>query len=196
MTRLLTALFAAALALAVLAPAPVSASSQIMCQGDVSGASTGSRVVVNTSSTAATQPSYTLNSQGCALIAQADVGFFLSIGFTQPGPLVSSIFTTGVLTGTTAVQMPSLPPSAYIREIIVQNTTANAVTGGVDIGTTSGGADVVSALTCAATCLTFVADSALLKRVFSLTAQQALFVLGHTAGNSANLTITVVYGYF
>lgn len=195
MKRFLSA-FAAVAALLALASAPALANSQIMCQGDVSGASTGSRVIVNTSSTAATQPSYTLSSSGCALIAQADVGFFQSLGFTQPG-LQSIIFTTGVLTGTTAVQItPSLPAGAYIRDIFVDNSTANAVTGGIDIGKTSGAADIVSALTCAANCLTFVADSALLLRVFSKTAQQAMFVVGHTAGNSANLNLTIVYGFF
>jgi len=191
------ALFAAAALLGLLAaPHEASASAMLLCQGDVSGASTGSRVVVNTSSTASPQPSYTLNSGGCALVQLADIGFFLSQGFNQPGGLQSIVFATGVLTGTTAVQLPSLPAGAYIRDFIVQNTTANAVTGGLDIGTTSGGADVVSALTCAASCLTFVADSALLKRVFSATAPQALFIVGHTAGNSANISITIVYGYF
>lgn len=190
-------LFAGTLALLQLPSKPAQANSIIMCQGDVSGASTGSRVVVNTSSTATPQPSYTLNSYGCAVIAQADVGFFTAQGFQQPGPLTSIVFTTGVLTGTTSVQItPSLPASTYIRDIYVDNSTANAVTGGIDIGTTAGAADVVSALTCAANCLTFVADSAVLKRVFSKTAAQALFILGHTAGNSANLNVTITYGYF
>lgn len=176
---------------------PARANQIVMCQGDVSGASTGSRVIVNTSSTTSPQPSYVLNSSGCATIAQADVGFFASLGFQQPGPISSIVFTTGVLTGTTAVQItPSLPIGAYIRDIFVDNSTANAVTGGVNIGTTSGAADVVSALTCAANCLTFVADSAVLKRVFSKTAQQALFAVAQTAGNSANLNITVTYGFF
>jgi hypothetical protein len=184
-----------ALAAALLASAPAFAASQVMCSPEQSSGAQQRRVVV-TSSTAATQPVYVLNGQGCAVIAQADVGFFLAQGYTQGSPFANMLFTTGVLTGTTAVQMPSLPAGTYIREILVDNSTANAVTGGIDIGTTSGGADVVSALTCAANCLTFVADSGLLKRIFSKTATQSLFVVGHTSGNSANLNLTVVYGYF
>lgn len=197
MKRFLSA-FAAVSALLALGASPALAASEVMCQGDVSGASTGSRTIVVTSSTASPQPTYTLSSGGCAVIAQADIGFFLSLGFTQPG-LQSIVFTTGVLVGNTGagiVQMPSLPASAYIRDIFIENTTTNAVTGGIDIGKTSGAADVVSAKTCAASCLTFVADSALLLRVFSKTAQQTLFILGHTDGNSANLNVTLVYGYF
>lgn len=194
--RLSILIAAATLGLLAFAPSqPAQAASQVMCAPHAT-ATSGPRRVVNTSSTAATQPSYSLNAAGCAVIAQADVGFFLSQGYT-PGPLLNSvIFTTGVLTGTTSVQGPTLPPGTFIRDIIVDNTTANAVTGGIDIGKTSGAADVVSALTCAANCLTFVADSALLLRVFSKTAGQAIFITGHTAGNSANLTLTFVYGYF
>jgi hypothetical protein len=192
----LTKIALAALALLSFA-APANAASIWMCQGDVSGATTGTRTIGGTLSPVPSGSIYVLNGQGCALVAQGDVGYFQSQGFTQGSPYAVAAFTTGVLTGTTAVQfLPSLPAGAIIRDIVVSNTTANAVTGGIDIGTTSGGADIVSALTCAASCLTFVADSALLKRVFSLTAQQAIFVVGHTSGNSANLTITISYQYF
>lgn len=181
----------AALAALALASGHAQAATQVLCSPEQSSGAQA-RTVTNP----VTTTSYSLNGQGCALIAQADVGYFQSQGFTPGSAHQSFLFTSGVLTGTTAVQMPSLPANAFIREIIVNNTTANAVTGGIDIGTTSGAADVVSALTCGANCLTFVADAALLKRVFSTTAQQALFVVGHTAGNSANLNITVVFGFF
>lgn len=101
-----------------------------------------------------------------------------------------------MLTGTTAVQVGTLPPSTYIQHIIVNNTTANAVTGGIAFGSTSGGTDIVTALTCGANCLAFTLDSALSKRVFSTTAQQPIYAAAVTAWNSANVTITVVYGYF
>jgi hypothetical protein len=198
MKRFLTLFAAAALALAVLLPTQqvFAAGGQIMCQGDVSGASTGSRTVVNTSSTASPQPSYTLNSGGCAYIALADIGFFQSLGYTQPGSLQSIVYNTGVQTGTTDIVVATLPANAYIREIIVSNSVAAAVTGGISFGTTANGTDIVTALTCGASCLTFVADSALSKRVFSLTAQQAIHAAAVTAWNSTNVTITIVYGLF
>jgi hypothetical protein len=193
MIRLLRLALAAPLALTLLAPVtPADAASAVMCRPAAVGAAPGpGRWVAAASGTA-----YQLDNQGCAVIAQADMGDAAASGLTQSSALRSFVFTTGVLTGTTSIALPSLPASAYIREIIVDNSTANAVTGGIDIGTTAGAADVVSALTCGANCLTFVGDVALLKRVFSKTAQQALFILGHTAGNSANLNVTIVFGYF
>lgn len=139
---------------------------------------------------------YSTNSRGCALIASSDLGDLQAAGYLPNGELQSMVVSTGVLTTTTSVQVASLPASAYIREIIVDNTTANAVTGGIDIGKTSGAADIVSAKACAANCLTTVVDSAILLHVFSKTAQQAIWVTGHTDGNSANLNLTIIYGYF
>lgn len=140
---------------------------------------------------------YTLNGQGCTVAKQADVGYFISQGFTPGPPFGANIlYTTGVLTGTTAVQIGTLPASTYIQHIIVSNSTANAVTSGIAFGTTSGGADIVTALTCAANCLAFTLDSALSKRVFSTTATQPIWAAAVGAWNSANVTITVVYGYF
>lgn len=192
--HLLTAFAFAAFIVAIL-PMQAQAASQVLCAPAQAGQGSAAQRVTNPNTTTA----YQLDNHGCAVIVQADVGYFVSQGYVS-GPLMRSLTAvTGVLVGNTGagiVQLPSLPASAFIREIIVQNTTANAVTGGVDIGTTSGAADVISALTCGANCLTFVADAALLKRVFSTTAQQALFVLGKTAGNSSNLTITIIYGYF
>lgn len=143
--------------------------------------------------------SYVLNNKGCALIsiANSDAAYFQSQGYTQGPNLFSVTFVSGVMTSTTSVAItPPIPANAAIRDIYISNTTANAVTGGIDIGTTSGGNDVVSAKTCAANCLAFVADAALLKRVFSLTAAQGLFITGHTDANSANLTLTITYSYF
>jgi hypothetical protein len=140
---------------------------------------------------------YTLNGQGCAIFAQGDVAFFISQGFTPGPPFAANIlFTTGVWAGTTSFQIGALPPSTYIEHIIMQETAGNAVTGGVKVGTTSGGADVVAALTVGASSLSFTTDAALLKRVFSTTAVQPLFVTPATAGNSANVTVTVVLGYY
>lgn len=39
-----------------------------------------------------------------------------------------------------------IPANTYVQQIIVHNKTANAVLGGVKIGTTDGGVDVLAAL--------------------------------------------------
>jgi hypothetical protein len=140
---------------------------------------------------------YTLNGQGCTIAKQQDVGWFLSQGFSPGPPFGANIlYTTGVLTGTTSVQIGTLPASTYVQHIIVNNLTANAVTGGIAFGTTANGTDIDATLACGANCLAFAADSALVKRVASVTAQTPIFASAVTAWNSANVTITVVYGYF
>lgn len=188
-------LFLAAALVVLAAPlTPAHANGVMLCSPDVGPR--GARQVTNPGTSGGT---YSLNGAGCAYISEAnsDAAYFRAQGFVPGNNLFSTVQVTGVLTGTTSVQLPfSLPANAMLRDIIVQNTTTNAVTGGIDIGKTTGAADIVSALTCAASCLTFVADAAVLLRVFSTTVQQAIFVTGHTAGNSANLTITITYSYF
>jgi hypothetical protein len=140
---------------------------------------------------------YTLNGQGCTIAKQQDVGWFLSQGFSPGPPFGANIlYTTGVLTGTTSVQIGTLPASTYVQHIIVNNLTANAITGGIAFGSTANGTDLDATLACGANCLAFALDSALTKRVFSVTAQTPIFASAVTAWNNANVTITVVYGYF
>lgn len=168
---------------------PADASSIRVCSSIPAGAAPGpAQVKAPTSGNL-----YSTNSRGCVLIPASDLGDFNSMGYIPNGELQSL-----VVTGITAQNFSSiiLPASAYIREIIVQNTTANAVTGGIKVGTTAGGTDVVTALTCGASCLTFVADSALSKRVFSATATQALSIDAVTGWNSASVNVTVIYGFF
>ena len=108
---------------------PAHAAQAYMCQGDVSGASTGARQIGGVNSQVPSQTLYTLNSNACALIQQADIGYFAALGFspgTSQGPPI--IVTTGVLTGTTDFVVGVLPAGAYIQSITVVNSTANAVT--------------------------------------------------------------------
>jgi hypothetical protein len=186
------ALTALALAAALSFLAPADASSIRVCAPISAGAAPGPAQVK-----AATSGNlYSTNNRGCVLIPSSDLGDFQSMGYSPNGELQSMVVSTGVLTTTGSVQVASLPASAFIQDIIIDNTTANAVTGGIDIGKTTGAADIVSAKVCAANCLTTVLDSAILLRVFSKTAAQPIWVTGHTDGNSANLTLTIIYGFF
>lgn len=178
------------------APQQAQAASTVMCAANAVAA-TIARTIGGPGSAMPSGTLYTLNGQGCTVVLQADVGYFLSQGFSAGPPFGPNLlFTTGVATGTTSFQVGTLPPSTYIQHVIISNSTANAVTGGISIGSTSGGTDVVAAQACAANCLVFVTDATLLKRVFSTTASQPIFASGVTAWNNANVTITVVYGYF
>lgn len=191
----LFALAVAALA-ALYQPAPVHAAGAYMCAPESAGTAPGPRRVVNTSSTAATQPSYSLNGAGCAFIAQADVGFFQSQGFTfgLDGGVI--IYTTGVATSTTNFAIGRLPANAYIATVIYDNAVAAAVTGGITLGTTAGGTDIATATTCGAGCLAQATDAQLVKRAWSKTAQTTINMAAATDWNSANVTVTVIWRYF
>jgi hypothetical protein len=184
-------LLVGAVAVASLLSAPAFAATQMLCAPDPSGAAVGPKRIVNTASTASPQPSYTLNSQGCAVIAQADIGFFLSQGFTAGSSEAQLLFTTGVATGTTDFVIGNVPAGYMITEIVFSNSVAAAVTGGISIGTTANGTDVVAAQAVGSLGLTFTTDALTLKRVFSTTVATPLHAAAVTAWNSANVTITV-----
>lgn len=190
----LAAVIAAALGAAA---APAFAANVYMCQGDVSGAATGSRTIGGTNSQVPSGAIYVLNGGGCALIAQADVGYFQSQGYAQNSSEQTILYTTGVVTLTADVVIGTLPAGAYLRQVVVVNSTANAVTGNISIGSTANGTDIVASLVCAANC---VADApgttTIAKSVFSTTAATSLHAAAITAWNSANITFTIVYAYF
>lgn len=193
MIRTLLKVFSAALFSAVLlasAMPSANAAAQFMCT------SPGSRQVGGSGSQVPSGTLYTLNGRGCALIAQADIGYFASQGYT-PGPSGGSfIFTTGVATGTTDFVIGSVPAGAAISKIIYSNAVAAAVTGGISVGTTANGTDVVAAQAVGSSALTFTTDALTLKRVFSLTTPTPLHAAAVTAWNSTNVTITVTWEYF
>lgn len=188
-------LIAAALATFALAM-PAQAAVQMLCSPDVAGGVQGPRRVTNTASTASPQPSYQLNSAGCALIAQTDIGFFQSLGYSAGVSEGTIIFTTGIATGTTDFVIGSLPANMYITEIVYSNAVAAAVTGGVSIGTTANGVDVVAAQAVGSSALTFTPNASILKQPFSLTAPTPLHAAAVTAWNSTNVTITVKFAAF
>lgn len=91
--------------------------------------------------------------------------------------------------GATAAGTLALPAGATILQIVVKNNTANAITGGLKIGSTVGGVDVVAALTVAGS---VIAPPATMLVAAFLTAQ-TLYFDAVVAWNSANVDITVIY---
>lgn len=83
----------------------------------------------------------------------------------------------------------AVPANAILRAIYIRNTTANAVTGGINIGTTSLGVDVVAAFAVGANGLLVIDGATLLKKYFNATDNQLLFISAVTAWNSASLDI-------
>lgn len=81
----------------------------------------------------------------------------------------------------------SIPAMYSIESIVIQNTTANAVTGGIKIGTTNGGTEVIVAQAVAGNDLLVVKDATILKNVFSSTVATTLYIQAVTSWNSASL---------
>lgn len=101
---------------------------------------------------------------------------------------VSIIALDAVTANTTA----SIPAGWAIDSVYAVNTTANAITGGLKIGTTDGGVDVVAAVALGANFVGHIPDATLLKRLFSTASAQTLYLQAVTLFNSASLNIRIV----
>lgn len=196
MMKLRHLIAAAALSLVAFA-IPAQAAQQYMCAAEVSGAARASRTWGGTLSPVPSGTVYILNSQGCALIALADIGYFQSQGFAQASSQNSIVFNTGVATGTTNFVVGTLPAKAYIQQIIFSNSVAAAVTGGISIGTAANGTQIVAAQAVGASTDVAVAQASILLPVPVTTGlASTINMAAVTAWNSANVTVTVIYGYY
>lgn len=81
----------------------------------------------------------------------------------------------------------ALPAYHAIRRIYIDNETANAVTGGLDIGTTDGGQEVLAAKAVGANA---TVETAPVASVFLATAQ-TLYITAASAWNSSALRVLV-----
>lgn len=194
MNRFLIAAAIAALALLPLSPAK--ADNILVCQGDVSGASTGSRQVGGAVSAVPSLTLYTLNGSGCVLVTLQDYGYFLSQGFVPSSSQFTLELNTGVAAGTTNFAL-TMPPKTYIQQIIFSNAVAAAVTGGISVGTTANGTNVVAAQAVGASTDVAVAQAAILLPVPVTTGLgYTLNFAAVTAWNGANVTVTVIAGRY
>jgi hypothetical protein len=101
---------------------------------------------------------------------------------------LGKINTLNITANTTMV----VPAGMSILQIAVENTTGNSVTGGMKIGTTSGGTDVAVSIAVAANDLFVISDATLLKKIFSMSADTTLYIQAVTLFNSANLNFYFV----
>jgi hypothetical protein len=169
-----------------------------LCAPDVAVGPQGPRLVVNTSSTASPQPSYQLNSTGCALFNNADVGFFLSQGFTvgvNENVLQQNAITSS---GTTSVTTTiALPAYGFIKYIIVEETAGNAVTGGINVGDSGSATRFLSATAVAANANVVVVPTNLNGSASTgIPTQDTVLINAVTSWNSASLNVSVIVGYY
>lgn len=86
-----------------------------------------------------------------------------------------------------------LPANAVIRAIYIQNTTANAITGGINLGSTSGGDDLIAALAIGPNALVPIPIGALNIAWFSATEPQSIYISAVSSWNGTALNIRVEY---
>lgn len=133
---------------------------------------------------------YTLNNIGCARIASGDVAEATSQGFIVQPQIFAAVATLS------AAGTLQLPAGAYIDRIIIQETSGASITGGLKIGTASGGTQVGTGLVCGSGCLVWVPDVSLSTRIFANTAPQTLFIDAVSSWNSARANVTIMYGFW
>lgn len=97
-----------------------------------------------------------------------------------------------VLATLTANGTVSIPAGYAITNILFRETAGNAVTGGIKIGTSSGGTEVVVAQAVGANGLGSIKDAAILLNYFSFSANTTLYVQAVSAWNSASVNLTFV----
>jgi hypothetical protein len=122
------------------------------------------------------------------VIASSDIegAWLISDGTEWLSPGVKRLYAV------TADTTISIPPGWAIDQIHFAETAGNAVTGGIKIGTASGGTDVVAAQAVSANALNTIADASILKKVFSRSSAQALHIQAVTAWNGASLELSFV----
>jgi hypothetical protein len=113
---------------------------------------------------------------------------FITTTKNIPNPTYRRLALTSITTLTDAI-----PAGMRITSIVIFNTTANAVTGGIKIGTTAGGTEVVVAEAVGANALV---DATLVKKIFSTTAFTTLYIDAVTAWNNASLNIYIILAPF
>lgn len=101
--------------------------------------------------------------------------------------------------GTTSLALPlTIPAGRWLRSIEIFNTTANAITGNLNIGTTASGADIASSCPIAANAIVVLTPGAaatahscdLLKpTIQGATNNQVVWLTAITAWNNASLTV-------
>lgn len=105
---------------------------------------------------------------------------------------IVAVHNSRALAQTAAFTM-SVPANNGIDAMYIKGNNANAITGGLKVGTTLGGTDVISAQTVGANALLKVADADLLKKIFSSGSAQTLYFDAVSSWNSANIDVTIKY---
>jgi hypothetical protein len=90
-----------------------------------------------------------------------------------------------------------LPPYAFVKYIVVEETAGNAVTGGVNVGDSGSATRFLSGTAVGANANVVVVPTNLTGSANTgVPATDQVLVVAATSFNSASLNVTVIYGYF
>jgi hypothetical protein len=169
-----------------------------LCAPEPAAGSAGPRLVTNPT----TGNQVSLNSAGCGLALNADVGFFLSQGYTY-GASVQVAQGVGITgSGTASVSTGiTLPAYAQIVSIVIEETAGNAVTGGLNISNAGGASGIAAAAPVAANGTSVVSDALLTtgSRIYSpagVPTATPVNLAAVTSWNSAVVNISIAYTYY
>ena len=112
-----------------------------------------------------------------------------------------SIYAGPYTAQSTTANSPVLPANAYILTFVVQETTGNAVTGGIDIGTAgSSGQQIVAAYAVGANGIVSIPQASILLFTFGTTgpskAQQIFFNAHTNWTDTASINVTILACYY
>jgi hypothetical protein len=93
------------------------------------------------------------------------------------------------ITGATTLVVPA---NMYILGIVVESINSNPIIGGIKIGTTIGGNDVVNGFPILGSTLTHVTDSSISKKIFSKTLETTLYIDAVTLFNNASVNVSLL----
>jgi len=168
-----------------------------LCAPEPAAGAAGPRFVTNP----LTGNGTSLNSAGCGLFLNADVGYFLTQGFTYGANLqvAQAIGITG--SGTASVSTGIvLPAYAQITSIVLEETAGNAVTGGLNISNAGGATGIASAAALGANATVTLADSAInAGRIYSpagVPTATPVSLAAVTSWNGAIVNISIAYTYY
>jgi len=199
-------LAAALLAASALFAASDAYALQKMCRAyGVAAARGPAQITTNTSPVV----TYNIDSFGCVMANQADVGWLSGQGFGPSG--AGGSLAIGPVSGTTTIVSPSaiLPPRSLIRSIIWENVGGGSVV--AKLGTTAGGTDVVSSVSATTNTVRWSPDTGdaggtlttttsgywvINKRAFPNGATLYLDTTSATGWGQAVITVTVIYDNF
>lgn len=85
-----------------------------------------------------------------------------------------------------------IPAGYQIVGVTIVNTTANAVTGGIKIGTTNGGTEVAVAIATGANAILGIPDATMLLKTFSTSSDTTLYIQAVVAWNSASVDLSII----